>query len=163
MGKKYGSAKYGYKYASHHISAQKRGILFELSYGQWLKIWIWSGHLHERGRKIGQYCMARIGDTGPYAVDNVKIILRTENSREINKEARSRISASRRNNAKILVDYLGNAMTIPEAICAAGSTVSTGVVLDRLRLGWLHREAIETPVGNSGSRRPPVDLGYPIG
>jgi hypothetical protein len=54
--------------------AKKRGIEFLLTFSEWLDIWVSSGHLHERGRKKGQYCMARKGpDIGPYAVGNVRI------------------------------------------------------------------------------------------
>jgi len=155
----YGSPKYGYKYASHRISAERRGISFELTYGQWIKIWIWSGHLHERGKKVGQYCMARFDDKGPYAVGNVKIILRTENTREQSEESRAKIKLVREKGTKTLIDYLGNAMTIPQAIYASGNEISTGNVLDRLRRGWPHREAVEVPVGNNRSRRPPIELG----
>lgn len=55
-------------------SSEERGILFLLTFEEWLQIWQDSGHLHERGRKKGQYCMARFNDTGPYAVWNVKIM-----------------------------------------------------------------------------------------
>jgi hypothetical protein len=60
-------------------SSKERGIEFLLTFDEWLKEWVDSGHLHERGRKKGQYCMARFGDTGPYAVGNVKIILHSDN------------------------------------------------------------------------------------
>lgn len=61
-------------YSCQKSSAKERDIPFLLSFDAWLKIWVDSGHLHERGRKQGQYCMARFGDRGPYALGNVKII-----------------------------------------------------------------------------------------
>jgi hypothetical protein len=66
-------------FRSQKSSAKIRGIPFELTFEEWLQIWQDSDHLHERGRKKGQYCMARFGDIGPYAVWNVKIILHGEN------------------------------------------------------------------------------------
>jgi hypothetical protein len=63
-------------------NAKRRNIPFLLTYEQWLRIWQQSGHLHERGCKRGQYVMARFGDTGPYSVDNVKIILVGDNHAE---------------------------------------------------------------------------------
>lgn len=63
--------------------AKGRRIKFLLTFEQWLKIWTDSGHLHERGRGRGKYCMARFKDRGPYSVRNVRIILFTENSGEI--------------------------------------------------------------------------------
>ena len=61
-------------------TAGRRGIKFYLTFEQWLSIWINSGHLHERGRRKDQYVMSRIGDVGPYAINNVAIILQLENS-----------------------------------------------------------------------------------
>ena len=68
-------------YSQRH-SAGIRGIEFLLTFEEWLKIWADSGHLRERGRGLGKYCMARYGDIGPYAVGNVKIILFGENTSE---------------------------------------------------------------------------------
>lgn len=67
---------------SQKDSAKLRGIEWLMSFEEWLQIWAQSGHLHERGRKKGQYCMARFGDVGPYAIDNVKIILHGANVSE---------------------------------------------------------------------------------
>lgn len=67
---------------NHRSNAKFRGIGFELAFEHWLKIWLDSGHLAERGNKRGQYCMARFGDKGPYAVGNVKIITMEENRSE---------------------------------------------------------------------------------
>lgn len=59
--------------------ARFRGIDFTLSFEEWFFVWELSGHLHERGRKKGQYVMARQGDEGPYAIDNVDIMLCSQN------------------------------------------------------------------------------------
>lgn len=69
-------------YQSHKDRAKQGGIEFLLTFEEWFRIWIDSGHLHERGRMRGQYQMARFGDTGPYAVWNVKIITGYENKLE---------------------------------------------------------------------------------
>jgi hypothetical protein len=66
-------------YNQQKHSATRRGIEFLLSFRQWFEIWQASGHWEERGRGRGKYCMARFGDCGPYAVDNVKIITNAEN------------------------------------------------------------------------------------
>ena len=62
-------------YMTHKRNAKKRNIDFFLTFDEWLDIWNKSGKLHLRGRKKGQYCMARIGDVGPYMVGNVYIEL----------------------------------------------------------------------------------------
>lgn len=89
--------------------AKARNILFLLTFDEWLKIWINSGHLPERGRGKGKYCMARPGDVGPYSVDNVKIILFGDNTREAHvgrvhseetKKKQSELSKNRRHSEK---------------------------------------------------------------
>jgi hypothetical protein len=70
---------------SQRCTARLRGIEFLLTFEEWLKIWIDSGHLPDRGRGLGKYCMARYGDVGPYAVGNLKVILHGENVSEGNK------------------------------------------------------------------------------
>lgn len=59
--------------------AKGREIEFLLTFEEWLKIWVDSGHLYERGRNRGQYVMLRSGDKGPYSVENVRIALNSEN------------------------------------------------------------------------------------
>jgi hypothetical protein len=60
-------------YIDHKSRAKRRGIAFNLTFDQWLSIWIDSGKLHLRGRGAGKYCMSRIGDAGPYEIGNVFI------------------------------------------------------------------------------------------
>ena len=67
---------------AHKWNARRRNIPFLLTYEQWLDIWLQSGHLHERGNRKGQYVMARFEDTGPYSVNNVKIVTREINHAE---------------------------------------------------------------------------------
>lgn len=73
-------------FCSHRTDAKRRNITFNLTFEEWLAIWEQSGHLHERGTRKGQYCMARFGDVGSYAIDNVRIILHSENSSEMSQE-----------------------------------------------------------------------------
>ena len=40
--------------------------------------WINTGHAHERGRGINQYCMSRIDPTLPYSTSNVECITNKE-------------------------------------------------------------------------------------
>ena len=70
------------KFTDHRHRAKRRKIKFLLTLGEWLRIWTDSGHLHERGCRKGQYCMARIGDKGPYSIGNVKIITHSDNLSE---------------------------------------------------------------------------------
>jgi len=69
--------------ASHYRgswrAAEKRGIAWEFTFPEWLKVWMDSGKWEQRGRESGQYCMARHGDVGPYRADNVAIITSREN------------------------------------------------------------------------------------
>jgi len=66
-------------------SAKQRNIDFELTYEEWLEIWMSSGFAHLRGKGTGTYCMARHNDIGPYAVGNVSIISFEQNVIDGNK------------------------------------------------------------------------------
>jgi hypothetical protein len=68
----------------HHFenqrsNANRRGIPFLLTYAEWLRWWLDSGHAEHRGRNKGQYVMARIGDVGSYALNNIICITNSEN------------------------------------------------------------------------------------
>lgn len=67
---------------NHKQRAKRKGISFELTFAQWLKIWLHSGHYYEKGTKRGQYVMSRFNDIGPYSIDNVKIQTVGENTKE---------------------------------------------------------------------------------
>jgi hypothetical protein len=69
-------------YREQRNQAATRQIPFLLTRYEWFQIWENSGFLELRGHRKGQYCMARFGDVGPYAVGNVKIISVEENHRE---------------------------------------------------------------------------------
>lgn len=92
-------------YLFHQRAARQRGIPFLLTFEEWLAIWQASGKWEERGRRKGQYVMARTGDVGPYAADNVRICTVGENVSEAmntrrgkpwSKERRERFEAKRR-------------------------------------------------------------------
>lgn len=68
-------------YDNQRRGAAKRGIAWSMSFAEWLAIWEASGHFHERGRNVGEYVMARFGDTGPYARWNVSIVTVSRNHR----------------------------------------------------------------------------------
>lgn len=67
---------------NHKQRAKRNGIDFLLTFEQWCKIWLDSGHYYEKGTKQGQYVMSRFNDVGPYSVDNVKIQTVGENTKE---------------------------------------------------------------------------------
>ena len=63
-------------------NSRRRGVGFELTFEQWLGVWIDSGHFQERGKGGNKYVMARLRDKGPYKIGNVKIITGAENRAE---------------------------------------------------------------------------------
>jgi|SRR3990167_4729451 len=64
----------------HKSMAKYRGVEWLLTFDEWWFVWNESGKWSRRGRRKGQYCMARLGpDVGPYAIGNVKIQLSSEN------------------------------------------------------------------------------------
>lgn len=86
--------------------AAKRNIGWQLTFEEWLNIWQQSGHLHERGRGIGKYCMCRYGDVGPYSVNNVFIQTNEKNSSEAHKGKPGR-PMSEFNKEQLLKSHLG--------------------------------------------------------
>ena len=68
------------KWLWQKASAKRRKIDFDFPFEQWLQFWLDSGHWHQRGiARADQYVMSRIGDTGPYRIDNVEIKTNIEN------------------------------------------------------------------------------------
>lgn len=60
------------RFIAQRRSAYRRGIEWAFVFKDWWDVWRESGHWAERGRGQG-YCMARYGDSGPYAPGNVYI------------------------------------------------------------------------------------------
>lgn len=72
-------------YNDHKQSAKKRGIDFQFTLEQWIKWWednLGSDWFSLRGRKRGQYVMARCQDKGSYHPDNVGCVTNTVNHLE---------------------------------------------------------------------------------
>ena len=67
------------KYRGQKSHSRTRGIEFNLTFEEWLDIWLSSGYWHLRGKGKGTYVMSRIGDTGPYEVGNVFIQSNSDN------------------------------------------------------------------------------------
>ena len=61
----------------HHAKA--RNIEWDLSYSEFLELWLTSGKWEERGRGNDKYCMCRIGDVGPYSIKNCFIATGLDN------------------------------------------------------------------------------------
>lgn len=91
--------KYKLAYNSQKCAAGKRGIDWQFTYETWLA-W-WGDDIVNRGRCLGQLCMARYNDTGPYHPDNVKKITHADNVREalagvpLSAAVKAKISSSR--------------------------------------------------------------------
>jgi hypothetical protein len=67
------------KWLKQRNRAKERKIVFNLTFEEWWDWWQATGHYHERGCKLGQYCMSRIGDTGPYELGNIFCQLHSQN------------------------------------------------------------------------------------
>lgn len=63
-------------------SAKYRGLEWDLTFDEWLNIWISSSNINNRGIGKGKYVMARIGDSGGYKIGNVEIIQFEKNSKD---------------------------------------------------------------------------------
>jgi hypothetical protein len=116
-----------------------------LSFDDWLKIWRDSGRLAERGRKRGQYCMARFKDSGPYAVGNVKIILSGDNL----SEAQLGCLRSEKHKEAIRRSKLG----IPRSK-EVRAKMSLAAKLRQPRIGWKHTEETKDKMRKEALKRP---------
>lgn len=136
------------KYKAHKRSARERDIGFLLTFDEWIKIWMDSGHWHQRGRRVGEYCMARPGDQGTYEVGNVKIILHSENSsdrlitpamrahlRRVNVGNKNRVGKSHTTatKEKLSKAALGNKRCLGRRL-----SIETKEKISRSRLGGFH-------------------------
>lgn len=69
------------KFQAQRRNAQVRSIEWELTLGQWWRLWQESGLWGKRGRGDG-YCMARKGDIGPYSACNIYFCTNAENAKD---------------------------------------------------------------------------------
>ena len=72
-------------YNSQKNCAKQRNIPWELTFEIWIAWWqaqLGPNWLQLRGKRAGQYCMARYGDAGAYNIQNIKCILHTANTKE---------------------------------------------------------------------------------
>lgn len=67
-------------YWTQKDNARRRNIEFSLTFNDWVT-W-WGDDINKRGTGPLDICMARLGDTGPYALDNIKKLTMAENTRE---------------------------------------------------------------------------------
>lgn len=73
------------KYQQQMLQARQRGIPWEFTFDEWWSLWQESGKWEMRGKRAGQYVMARRGDIGPYSSANVYICTAEENHTEANR------------------------------------------------------------------------------
>jgi hypothetical protein len=69
-------------YEKQRTAAGLRGIGWEFTPETWMRVWLQSGHLDERGVGTGRFVMARHGDVGPYSPSNVEIVPFEVNARD---------------------------------------------------------------------------------
>ena len=83
-------------YRAQRNNANRRSIPWDFDYYKWLKFWSDSGHLEDRGRGKGKYCMARRGDEGPYSLENCYITKYEDNSGEPQVQAKAAETRAKR-------------------------------------------------------------------
>ncbi len=67
-------------YVTARVNAARRGIEWQFTFESWWQLWERSGMFALRGRRVGAYVMARLGDSGPYAPYNCRIVQVTLNA-----------------------------------------------------------------------------------
>ena len=76
------------KFITQRRNAKFRGIDWNMTLTEWWRVWAESGKWDERGR--GGYVMARLGDSGPYSVENVYITEAGQNVRDFHAVAENK-------------------------------------------------------------------------
>lgn len=109
-----------YAYGNQKRNATRRGKAFELTFAEWLYIWLVSGHWDERGKQGHQYCMSRRGDVGSYEVGNVFIQTNRENLVQGN--SGSKPTYARKPCPKCGRSYFGNGMGSHLRFCSGPTT-----------------------------------------
>ena len=59
------------RYTVHKAHAKSRGVEFTLTFEAWWALW--EPHWAQRGKRVGDYCMARSDDKGGYTPGNVVV------------------------------------------------------------------------------------------
>lgn len=70
------------RYSEQKKAAKRRGIPWEFDFDSWWAVWEDSGHWEARGIQADDFVMCRLGDTGPYSPDNVRIDTQANNMKE---------------------------------------------------------------------------------
>jgi hypothetical protein len=91
-------------YQQQKNAAKKRKIAWEITFEKWWNLW--RPHWNARGRCEGQLVMARFGDKGAYASNNVEIITCQKNSSLIRREYKPRSAEQRARMSATTKEYL---------------------------------------------------------
>lgn len=123
------------RFCKQRCQARDRGIAWQLTFDQWLVVW--GDKLPLRGRRKGQYVMARHNDEGAYAVGNVEIKLGTANASEFDHSKRHipnkgqydpdggiRLTTPGRWSARLGAQYVGTFSTKEEAVFARRAAIT---------------------------------------
>jgi hypothetical protein len=121
--------------------ASRRGVIFLMTFEEWWSVWQTSGKWEQRGRRRGQYVMARFGDAGPYSISNVRICTAEENQAEqganISEETRRRISAAGKAKPPISEETRRRLSKAGKAVAARNPEM----IANLLRFRWAHKRA----------------------
>lgn len=97
-------AKYRHAYAQQKANAKRRGIAWELTYDQW-RAW-WGDDIDKRGSGKGDLQMQRFGDSGPYALHNVRKGTPAQNSATWGRCVRNRNAQKAARDHEAMLDAL---------------------------------------------------------
>ena len=96
--------KYLDAYATQRHRAKSRGIEFKLTFKEWCDFW--GDDIERRGSGPNDLQMQRIGDSGPYAIGNIKKGTPSQNAKTMGLVRRSRNTALAREIHEAELDYL---------------------------------------------------------
>jgi hypothetical protein len=83
-----------------HSVTQQRELAWELTFEQWLAVWVDSGHLELRGHGRGKYVLTRKKNAGAFKKSNVVVMLHEDRASQKSASERKAISDSQKNNQK---------------------------------------------------------------
>lgn len=102
------------KYNNHRYNAKQRNIDWQFTFESWMAWWQATGHYHERGRRIGQYVMARFGDVGPYSPANVFCCTSSHNHKTCSPESLKKMAAGGKRGAQVIIERFGRTEPKPK-------------------------------------------------
>ncbi|ANA49474.1 hypothetical protein BI049_gp259 [Salmonella phage vB_SnwM_CGG4-1] len=143
------------RYENQRRKANARNIEWLFTYESWLNWWISTGKLEKRGNKAQQYCMCRIGDSGPYSIENVYCATNSQNNKDLHTNGK-RVDTRTKEQLYLAGVKLGKAGSAKAKI--RGLELSTSQLnlikdVDKTKFGWVSEASKILKISHSQVKR----------